>query len=66
MSHVKRFKEPLTAIQSNHPATARVLVEVRVNGEFLITSTLGEPETVDLLDKAMEAIDGQRLPPEGK
>jgi hypothetical protein len=62
----KRFEEPLWAIPSRgrKPATARVLLELGVDGKWDISSTLKQEETIEALDQAMESIDGQRLPPD--
>ena len=46
------------------PAVARVVVSLKVDGSYEIDSTTGKEETIDMLDKALECIDGQRLPPE--
>jgi len=65
--HSYKHGMSLAEISSPRPATARVLVERGVNGDLHISSTLGgEEETVQMLDEAMEAIDGQRLPPDGE
>jgi hypothetical protein len=59
------FGADLSSLGTPVPATARILVELKVGGKVHITSTLeDEKTTIDLLDKAMEAIDGPRLPVE--
>jgi hypothetical protein len=59
----KTFNLTLSQIHSARPATKRVLVEISVSGDVHISSTTEEEDTINILDKAMEAIDGQRLPP---
>lgn len=63
--HTTKLGASLSEVHSPRPAIARILVERGVNGSVHVTSTLEEAETsVQLLDEAMEALDGQRLPPE--
>ena len=63
MATVKTFNLPSCSVLSV-PATARVVVSRKVDGSLDIQSTLEEEDTINLLDEAMEAIDGQRLPPD--
>lgn len=56
----------LTAVNATTPAVSRVMVSVGVDGTLHIDSTEDESETIDILDRAMEAIDGHRVPPNGK
>ena len=64
MSGNKLFCLSLSEVPSPRPATARVLIERRVDGQFELRSTLSPEETIEVLDGAMESIDGQRLPPD--
>lgn len=67
MVHGYRDNMSLSQISSFWPATKRILVEVGTSGELRISSTLeSEEDTIQLLDEAMEAIDGQRMPPDGE
>lgn len=59
----KRFNMSLAEVPSPRPATNRILLESTIDGRILIHSTLTPEETIEALDGAMEAIDGQRLPP---
>jgi hypothetical protein len=43
-----------------------VTIAVFSDGSSRITSSLEAEATINLLDKAMEAIDGQRLPPDAQ
>jgi hypothetical protein len=62
----KTFNLSRAQVSSQRPATLRVLLEVDVSGTLHISSTTEEEKTIEVLDRAMEAIDGQRLPPDGK
>jgi hypothetical protein len=64
MATTKSFNHTLSEIHSSQPATQRVLGEVSINGDIHVSSTTETAETIELLDKAMEACDGQRLPPD--
>lgn len=67
MTHSYKHGMSLSEIHSPRPAVARVLIERSINGDLHISSTLSDGETtVQILDEAMEAIDGQRLPPDGE
>lgn len=51
--------------QQNRSPGCDTRISILENGAALmISSTLSKEETINLLDRAMEAIDGQRLPPE--
>jgi hypothetical protein len=64
--HAYKDHMSLAEVSSPRPATARVLVERTLGGTLIISSTLdSEESTIQMLDEAMEAIDGQRLPPTG-
>lgn len=62
---MKSFNEELWTISDRQPATARVLVWRDISGQLHLRSTVDEKETIDILDGAMESIDGQRFPPNG-
>lgn len=40
-----------------------IVAKERTTGQIHVMTTLGAPDSVDLLDYGMESIDGQRLPP---
>ena len=64
MPNTKTFN--CTSVNSMTPAVARIMVSRKVDGSLDIQSTLEPEESVQLLDEAMEEIDGQRLPPDGE
>lgn len=67
MPNTKKFGMSLAEISSPRPATKRILIEVGVDGSISVSSTLPDAETtVQLLDEAMESVDGKRLPPDGE
>jgi hypothetical protein len=56
------FNVGLAGVPSHRPAVERILVERRINGALIITCSHGQDAGMKLLDEAMEAIDGQRVP----
>lgn len=62
-----KFNVHISELTSPNPAVQRILIEVGVGDNAVrITSTTDEKDTIDILDAAMEAIDGKRLPSENQ